>query len=193
MDGQTTLAHFPAAIVTKAADLTEYEKLSLLSSYIYTLSTIILLFIAMLQFRHSRRDSSIRATIAILQEEANDANIKKTRSDFHDLIRAKPENLVGFFEDQKFEREREVLRSVANRYEYIAIAIKTKAMNLSTYLKLWKSSTIHDWYKMADFIQAARDWHNNQAIWNEFEWLKDQCEQPEKKFLFIFQRKRRYT
>jgi hypothetical protein len=158
--------------------MSNYESASLTVNILYTTATIMLLLVALIQFRHGRRDAAVRASIRILQDESESPDIKAARRLYHEVARkldatAAKEIVVS----PSRELEREALRSITNRYEYISIAIQERAMDFKVYKRMWRSSTIHDWSKLKPFIDAARYEHNNPALWSEFEWLVQRCKE----------------
>ncbi|HEX8584348.1 MAG TPA: DUF4760 domain-containing protein [Allosphingosinicella sp.] len=156
--------------------MSSYERASLIVNLIYTSATIMILLVALIQFRHGRRDASIRASIRILQDESESPAIKSSRRVYHEIARGLNENTIGeILQSPDRELEREALRSIANRYEYISIAIQENAMDFKIYKRMWRSSTLHDWDKLKPFISAVRQKQGNPRIWGEFEWLVQQC------------------
>lgn len=149
-----------------------YEIASLTVNIVYTLATLALVSLAFFQLRSLRREAGARDAFETVRQEATPAEWLGVRDQFNELCNSGrlAATLPAILAHESGD-DLDILRTVLNRYEYIAMAIKTKAMNEYIVYRMWKSSTLEDWNHLKPVVEALRVSKGNPDLFCDFEWL----------------------
>lgn len=67
--------------------------------------------------------------------------------------------------------ERKAILTLANHYEFMAVAIRYGAFDEDTYKSLEYSNVMRNWNVLKDFVEEARSKHGNHTWFQDFEKL----------------------
>lgn len=154
--------------------MSNYEKLSITINAVYTAITLLIFILAFFQYRSSIKSAAVRASLDFLEKESSSDEARSTRAAYRNIIEnADKDQLESLLhnKDDKSEANREIITSILNKYEYIATGINAKAIDYSTFKKIWRSSAIIDWRKTKPFIDRLRFESGNNLYMKEFEML----------------------
>jgi hypothetical protein len=154
--------------------MNNYEKYSIAINAIYTVITLFIFIVALIQYRHSIKSAAVRASLDFLEKESSSGEARSARAAYRNIIEnADKDHLESLLhnKDSKSEEGREIITSILNKYEYIATGINANAIDYTTFKKIWRSSAIIDWHKTKPFIDRLRFESGNNLYMKEFEML----------------------
>lgn len=120
-----------------------------------------------------------RATIDILIQENQDDELVQAKK----IVTKLPEN-ASFLKclepssrgKKKTEAEKESIRILLNRYEFIALGIRNGAFEEEIYKRLKYSDIMDTWKKAKPMIMELRRLKGRDTYYQELEWLADRWE-----------------
>ncbi|OSI23541.1 DUF4760 domain-containing protein [Neisseria dumasiana] len=123
-----------------------------------------------------------RATIDILIQENQDKELVEAKR----IVMALPgeASFIKYLEpnlcdDDNSKKEKECIRILLNRYEFVALGIKNGAFEEEIYKRLKYSDTMDIWAKAKPMIMELRRQKKRQTYYQEFEWLANRWEKNE--------------
>lgn len=120
--------------------------------------------------QHNNETLRQRATIDLLLQENQDARMIEAHALIMALSNETP--LVSCLSpNSEFEEELAAIRLLLNRYEFVALGIKTGAFEESVYKSLKYSQVINVWDKAKPLIMEIRRTHGKHTYYQELEWL----------------------
>jgi hypothetical protein len=118
--------------------------------------------------RHERR----RDTVDVLLQTLNDPEANKALDHMHDLVRQGLD--IPHLLAQSGLKDRRIILSVLNRYEFIASGLKTGAFDKAVYKRMYFSSVVEDWRSLYPFVLAFRESRQLPTVYQDFEELANQ-------------------
>jgi hypothetical protein len=126
--------------------------------------------------RHNQDMTRQRATIDLLLHENQDQELIAAKQ----IVIALPDeaSFIKYLEpslcaDEQSKREKASIAILLNRYEFVALGIKTGAFEEQIYKSLKYSDTIDIWNKAKPMVMELRRQKGRDTYYQEFEWLAD--------------------
>lgn len=120
--------------------------------------------------QHNHETLRQRATIDLLLQENQDTEMIAA----HAAVMALSDqtSLVSCLStDSNYQEKLADIRLLLNRYEFVALGIRTGAFEESVYKTLKYSQVMNVWDKSKPLIMEIRRTHNKHTYYQEFEWL----------------------
>ena len=125
----------------------------------------------MLTLWHRENVAKKRAALDFILVEQTDHDAITQRNDFVRLRDGK-ESLVQFSRPEfATGKENQTIRAVLNRYELVAIGIKVKTVDESSYKDWFRSTLVADWRACKPYLTELRRLRRNPKIFCELEAL----------------------
>lgn len=120
---------------------------------------------------HNNNIARKRATIDLVLHQRADEELSSSKKSLHKLH--EQDNGLGQWAARGKEETPEhiAIMRVLNNYEFIATGIKEGAFDKKIYQRMQHSMTVRDYCALKGFISDIRQRHNNDKIFQEFEWL----------------------
>ncbi len=131
-------------------------------------ATLILIIFALLQLRIMNKDREASLTIRVF-DRFSDANFVSSYDWVSKNMSRETSGSIDYFSE-----EGRKIRKVAIIFEEVGILLKTKSIRKDLILSLVSNITIDTWNLLETFIRKERNQQNNNALWNNFEYLKDE-------------------
>lgn len=139
--------------------------------YITATATVILALVAYVQLRSQRQETASRAALDDIISANTKGDWMIVRDSFITLRNSGAYDNFGSKLNAYTQQDIDIIRKVLNRYELIAIGIDSGAFDEATYKRYIRSSLIHDFLSLKQFIQNIRYSTGNDAVYIEFEEL----------------------
>jgi hypothetical protein len=131
-------------------------------------ATLTLIIFALLQLRIMNKDREASLTIRVF-DRFSDANFVLSYDWVSKNISRESSGTIDFFSE-----EGRKIRKVAIIFEEVGILLKTKSIRKDLILSLVSNLTIDTGNLLEEFIKKERGQQNNNALWDNFENLKDE-------------------
>lgn len=116
----------------------------------------------------------------ILLQEQTDLRLAEWRRRFVALCQQ--ENLAQWATEANWSTpEARLLRTILNRYEFIAIGVHHKIIDEKSYKASWRSTLVNDWANCKSFVIELRDTKDSQVYFREFQDLAHRWATSEEK------------
>ena len=139
------------------------------------LASIAVLVTAGIAWLYHRHISALRATLNFVTlTEIGDPSWRENRAVFLRLTSGDGSNLLGLTEpdENQIEKVTKVSRHL-DHCEFVAVAIRKRAMHEKTY-KLWqRTSYVDTWVKAQPYIVELRRKRNHETMYENFERLAE--------------------
>lgn len=116
-----------------------------------------------------------RATLDILLNEQTHEGAIKDRTTFEQIKEKAAQDKADLSEwaspEKISTKEVESIRSTLNRYELVAIGIKSSALNENIYKGWCRTTLVEDWISLKSFVETIRDDNDVPTYFCEFERL----------------------
>ena len=119
-------------------------------------------------WRTSVNQRRVALVSMILQNQASES-VKQATQRMRSLYEQNNHSLKSFV--HKNDEDLKAILTVANHYEFMAVAIHQGAFDEDTYKALEYSNVMRNWNVLEDFIKEARATHSNQTWFQDFEKL----------------------
>lgn len=126
------------------------------------------IFAVIVYWRTTVNQRRVALVSMILQNQASES-IKQATQKMRELYDNNNHSLKSFV--HKNDDNRKAILTVANHYEFMAVAIHQGAFDEDTYKALEYSNVMRNWTVLKDFIEEARAVHANQTWFQDFEKL----------------------
>ncbi len=147
-----------------------------MSDFVDAIGVLIAASGVILTLRHNNTIARRRATIDLVLHQRADSELTESKKNLHKLH--EQNNGLGQWAARGKEETPEhiAIMRVLNNYEFIATGIKEGAFDKKIYQRMQHSMTVRDYCALQCFISDIRQRHNNDKIFQEFEWLAKEFE-----------------
>lgn len=144
-----------------------------ITEYVATILTpLVLAGSAIAAWLYHRKISIKRSTVDfVLRAELGNSELRAATKEFGGLHRSGSLESIAHSTKQEDRQKAVIVSAFLNHFEFVAIAIKEKAMDESIY-KQWNRTTyVNTWARAEPYIRARRIANNQHTMYIEFERL----------------------